>query len=51
LKKTVETQATLHGYSMAFWWCAAFFGVGALVTFILLESGVPELEGELVPLL
>ena len=49
--KIVETQATLHGYSMAFWWCAAFFGVGALVTFILLESGVPELEGELVPLL
>jgi len=45
------TAATLHGYSVAFWWAAGFFGLGALVTFILLESGVPELEGDLVPLI
>jgi EmrB/QacA subfamily drug resistance transporter len=44
-------KATVHGYAVAFWWSAAFFGVGALVTFALLESGVPELEGDLVPLL
>jgi EmrB/QacA subfamily drug resistance transporter len=50
-KSAAKVQATLHGYSMAFWWCAAFFGVGAIVTFILLESGVPQLEPELVPLL
>ena len=42
-----KTQAILHGYSMAFWWCAIFFGFGAVATFILLESGVPELEPEL----
>jgi EmrB/QacA subfamily drug resistance transporter len=47
-EKLVKTQAVLHGYSMAFWWCAAFFGVGALATFILLESGVPDLESDLV---
>jgi EmrB/QacA subfamily drug resistance transporter len=45
------TAATIHGYSVAFWWAAGFFGVGALVTFFLLESGVPELEGDLVPLI
>ena len=43
--------ATLHGYSVAFWWAAGFFGVGAIATFLLLESGVPELEGDLVPLI
>jgi EmrB/QacA subfamily drug resistance transporter len=34
--------ATLHGYAVAFWWAAVFFGVGAILTFGLLESGVPE---------
>jgi EmrB/QacA subfamily drug resistance transporter len=51
LSAIVKTHAVLHGYSMAFWWCAGFFGFGAIATFILLESGVPDLEGELVPLL
>ena len=46
-----QIDATLHGYTVAFWWAAGFFGVGAVLTFALLESGVPELEGELVPLL
>ncbi len=45
------TEATLHGYAVAFWWAAGFFGVGAIMTFVLLESGVPEFEGDLVPLL
>lgn len=44
-------HAVLHGYAVAYWWSAAFFGVGAVLTLILLESGVPELEGDLVPLL
>jgi len=44
-------KATLHGDAVAFWWSAGFFGVGALLTFALLESGVPQLEGDLVPLL
>ncbi|MBW4077490.1 MAG: MFS transporter [Acidobacteria bacterium] len=46
-----ETHATLHGYHVAFWWAAGFFGVGAILTFFMLESGVPELEGDLVPLI
>lgn len=45
-----KTHAIIHGYSMAFWWCAVFFGIGAIVTFALLESGVPDLDGELIPL-
>ena len=32
----------LHGYAVAFWWAAGFFGVGAILTFVMLESGVPE---------
>ncbi len=46
-----QIHATLHGYAVAFWWAAGFFGVGAVLTFALLESGVPELEGDLVPLI
>lgn len=51
LSKLQETRATLHGYSIAFWWVAAMFGIGAVVTFGVIESGVPELEGDVVPLL
>jgi EmrB/QacA subfamily drug resistance transporter len=39
--------ATLHGYAVAFWWAAVFFGAGAILTFGLLESGVPEHDGDL----
>lgn len=46
-----QIHATLHGYTVAFWWAAGFFAVGAVLTFALLESGVPELEAELVPLI
>ena len=35
-----STAATLHGYAVAFWWAAGIFGVGALLTFFMLESGV-----------
>jgi hypothetical protein len=37
--------ATLHGYAVAFWWAAVFFGAGAILTLGLLESGVPDHEG------
>ncbi|MGD0852333.1 MAG: MFS transporter [Acidimicrobiales bacterium] len=39
--------ATLHGYAVAFWWAAVFFGAGAILAFGLLESGVPEHDGDL----
>jgi len=42
--------ATLHGYAVAFWWAAVFFGAGAILTFGLLESGVPEHDGNLATL-
>jgi len=42
--------AVLHGYSMAFWWIAGFFGAGAVLTFGLLESGVPGLDMDVVPI-
>jgi EmrB/QacA subfamily drug resistance transporter len=45
------TAATIHGYSVAFWWAAGFFGLGAVVTFFMLESGVPDFEGDVVPLI
>jgi hypothetical protein len=33
-------QAAVEGYVTAFWWAAAIFAVGALVTAVLLRSGV-----------
>jgi len=43
-------KATLHGDAVAFWW-SAVSSASAPAHFALLESGVPELEGDLVPLL
>ncbi len=43
-----STAATLHGYSVAFWWAAGSFGVGALLTLFMLESGAPADEPVLV---
>jgi len=44
--KALVTTATLHGYAVAFWWAAGFFALGAVVTFFMLESGVP-VSGEI----
>ena len=41
------TAATLHGFSVAFWWAAGFFAVGAVLSLIMLESGNPVAAGEL----
>ncbi|MHB8379220.1 MAG: MFS transporter [Acidimicrobiales bacterium] len=41
--------ATLHGFSVAFWWSAGFFAVGAVLTLFVLESGTPVYESELAP--
>lgn len=38
--------ATLHGYSIAFWWAAGIFFAGSIFTMIVLESGAPELTVE-----
>jgi EmrB/QacA subfamily drug resistance transporter len=36
--------ATVHGYSVAFWWAAGFFGLGAIVSLFMLESGATVSE-------
>jgi EmrB/QacA subfamily drug resistance transporter len=41
-------SATVHGYSVAFWWSAGIFAVGALLTLFLLELGIPD-DAELAP--
>jgi predicted MFS family arabinose efflux permease len=46
---SVFVTATLHGYAVAFWWAAGFFGGGALLTLGLLPSGVPDGDAGLVP--
>jgi len=43
------TAATIHGYTVAFWWAAGFFGAGALVAFFMLESAEPDVDPELAP--
>lgn len=49
--RALATDATLHGYTVAFWWAGGFFALGAVFTYFMLVPGVPELEGDLVPLL
>ena len=44
-------RGIVHGDANAIWWAAGFFGVGAVLTFFMLESGVPELDGDLIPLI
>ena len=44
-----STAATLHGYSVAFWWAAGFFGLGTMLTLFMLESGAPADEPALAP--
>jgi hypothetical protein len=39
---TVLRQAAVHSYVVAFWWSAAIFAGGALVSALLLRSGVPQ---------
>jgi EmrB/QacA subfamily drug resistance transporter len=40
----LAAQAAVEGYTTAFWWAAAFFAIGAVITGTLLRSGVrPEM--------
>ena len=38
----VVAQATVHGYTTAFWWGVAIFAAGAIVCGLLLPSGKPQ---------
>jgi EmrB/QacA subfamily drug resistance transporter len=39
----LAAQAAVHGYTTAFAWSAGIFAIGALVSWLLLKSGTPEL--------
>ena len=43
-----SARATVHGYAVAFWWAAGIVGVGAILSFVVLESGVNEFADERV---
>jgi EmrB/QacA subfamily drug resistance transporter len=47
----VVANATVHGYTTAFWWAAAIFAVGAVICGALLRPGRPSLDpaAELAP--
>jgi EmrB/QacA subfamily drug resistance transporter len=47
----VVAQATVHGYTVAFWWAAAIFAAGAIVCGLVLRSGAPKLEPDATPAL
>jgi hypothetical protein len=36
----LRDAATIHGYTVAFWWAAGFFAVGLLVALLVLPPGV-----------
>jgi EmrB/QacA subfamily drug resistance transporter len=38
----VLAAAAVHGYTTAFWWSAAIFAIGALVSALVFESGAPS---------
>jgi EmrB/QacA subfamily drug resistance transporter len=44
-----QRSSTLHGYSVAFWWSAGFFALGAVLTLFMLESGNPVYDAEPAP--
>jgi EmrB/QacA subfamily drug resistance transporter len=43
--------AAVHGYTTAFWWSAAIFAVGAVISAVLLKSGVKQADPEAEPVL
>ena len=47
-KSLIASLAYLHGYSVAFWWSAGFFGLGTIVTLFMLESGATQSEPALL---
>jgi EmrB/QacA subfamily drug resistance transporter len=44
--KLVQANAAIHSYTTAFWWAAAIFAVGAVLTAFVLRSGIPQTESE-----
>jgi MFS family permease len=40
-QQTLQNMATVHGYTVAFWWGVVIFAIGAVATAIVLPSGKP----------
>jgi hypothetical protein len=40
---SIVNDAAIHGFTTAFWWAAGIFAFGAVVSALVLRSGVPEL--------
>ncbi|MFI1708755.1 MFS transporter [Streptomyces griseoruber] len=45
----VQAQAGLEGYSTAYWWSAAFFAVGLVITIVLYRRGAPTQDPDAAP--
>jgi EmrB/QacA subfamily drug resistance transporter len=42
----VAANSAIHSYTTTFWWAAAIFAVGAVITAAVLRPGVPQLDPE-----
>ncbi len=40
----VQANAAIHSYTTAFWWAAAIFAIGAVLSAIVLRSGVAQMD-------
>ncbi|NEB78856.1 MFS transporter [Streptomyces sp. SID14478] len=47
--KLTQAQATIESYTTAFWWSAAFFAVGAVLTFLLYRRGAGAQDPDAAP--
>ncbi|HEU5266100.1 MAG TPA: MFS transporter [Jatrophihabitans sp.] len=47
----VQANAAIHSYTVAFWWAAAIFAVGAVLSALVLRPGVPQIEPDREPAL
>ena len=47
----VQAQAAIHGYQAVYWWSAALFAVGLVVSLFLYRRGIPEQDPGAAPAL
>ncbi|MGI8679192.1 MAG: MFS transporter [Jatrophihabitans sp.] len=44
--QALRANAAIHSYTVPFWWAAAIFAFGAVISAIVLRPGVPQIEPE-----
>jgi EmrB/QacA subfamily drug resistance transporter len=42
----IQANAAVHSYVVTFWWAAAIFAIGAVITALVLRPGVPDIGHE-----